>query len=180
FEGMLVVRDDVEADIREEQIPDDTAIVAAQEVVPTAVLEDVLIDSIPSHTPPTPPPQSSQDIPSASQAQSPPQQPQSLTPAQPQGVELIGEKEKTKEVKDIVDNAQVEGRQAEKQAEIYQIDLDHPSKFLSMQVTQNTPVSDASTIIPTTKQIIPAAEPNIPIVTITVAPVKVAAAFTSF
>nr|GEU50003.1 putative ribonuclease H-like domain-containing protein [Tanacetum cinerariifolium] len=59
-----------------------------------------------------------------------------------EGIELIGEKEKTKEVKDIVDNAQVEGRQAEKQ------------------------------------QIIPAAEPNIPVVTITDAPVKVATAST--
>nr|GEW13839.1 retrovirus-related Pol polyprotein from transposon TNT 1-94 [Tanacetum cinerariifolium] len=40
FKGMLVVREDVEADIREEQIPDDTVIAAAQEVVATAVLED--------------------------------------------------------------------------------------------------------------------------------------------
>nr|GEW03164.1 hypothetical protein [Tanacetum cinerariifolium] len=73
---------------REEQIPDDTAITAAQEVVTTAVLEDVLVDSIPSPAPPTPPPQSSQDIPSTSQAQSPPQQPQSLTLAQPQGADF--------------------------------------------------------------------------------------------
>nr|GFD57258.1 hypothetical protein [Tanacetum cinerariifolium] len=74
FEGMLVVRDDVEADIGEEQIPDDTASPATQEVVTTAVLEDVLVDSIPSSAPPTLPPQSSQDILSTSQAQSPPQQ----------------------------------------------------------------------------------------------------------
>nr|GFC90266.1 hypothetical protein [Tanacetum cinerariifolium] len=59
FEGMLVVKEDVEADIGEEQIPDDTAITATQEVVTTAVLEDVLVDSIPSPAPPTPPPQSS-------------------------------------------------------------------------------------------------------------------------
>nr|GEV22469.1 hypothetical protein [Tanacetum cinerariifolium] len=94
--------------------------------------------------------------------------------------ELIGEKEKTKEVKDIVDNAQVEGRQSDKQAEIYQIDLDHPSKVLSMQeddlemqevvevvttaklITEvvnaaSTPVSAASIIIPTAKPIVPAA-----------------------
>nr|GEU50919.1 putative reverse transcriptase domain-containing protein [Tanacetum cinerariifolium] len=296
FEGMLVVRDDVEADIGEEQIPDDITSAAAQEVVTTDVLEDVLVDSIPSPAPPTPPPQSSQDIPSTSQAQSPPQQIQSLTLAQPQGadfpmnllqtaldacaaltlrdehlkhakeaqtleitqlkkrvkklervnnvktfklrrlkkvglsqivetsddtimedvsnqekmiveldrdegVELIGENEKTKEVKDIVDNAQVEGRQAEKQAEIYQIDLDHPLKVLSMQeddsevqeavevvttaklITEvvnaaSTPVSAASIIIPTAKQIITAAEPNIPAITITAAPVKVVAAST--
>nr|GEX91206.1 hypothetical protein [Tanacetum cinerariifolium] len=44
------------------------------------------------------------------------------------GIELMGE-----QAKDIIDDAQVKGRQAEKQAEIYQIDLDHPSKVLSMQ-----------------------------------------------
>nr|GEX21058.1 hypothetical protein [Tanacetum cinerariifolium] len=234
FEGMLVVREDVEADIGEEQIPDDTAIAAAQEVVTTAVLEEVLVDSIPSPAPPTLPPQSSQDIASTSQAQSPPQQPQSPTPAQPQEAQTLEitwlnkrvkklERvnkvktftlrrlkkvrtsqrvetsddtimEDTKEVKDIVDNAQVEERQAEKQAEIYQIDMDHPLKVLSMQeddskvqevvdvvttaklITKvvnaaNTPVSAASIIIPTAK-------PNIPAVTITAAPVKVDAAST--
>nr|GEW04256.1 hypothetical protein [Tanacetum cinerariifolium] len=85
--------------------------------------------------------------------------------------------------------------------EIYQIDLDHPSKVLSIQEDDSevqeavevvttgklkievvnaasTPVSAASTIIPTTKQIIPAAEQNIPAVTITAALVKVAAAST--
>nr|GFC27141.1 hypothetical protein [Tanacetum cinerariifolium] len=31
-----------------------------------------------------------------------------------EGIELIGKKEKTKEVKDIVDNAQIKGRQGEK------------------------------------------------------------------
>nr|GEV09454.1 putative ribonuclease H-like domain-containing protein [Tanacetum cinerariifolium] len=101
-----------------------------------------------------------------------------------EGVELIGDKKKTKEVKDIVDNAQVEGRQAEKQAKIYQIDLDHPLKVLSMQeddlevqeavevvttaklITKvvnaaSTPVSAASTIIPTAKPIVPAATPTV-------------------
>nr|GEX17427.1 hypothetical protein [Tanacetum cinerariifolium] len=99
------------------------------------------------------------------------------------GVELIGEKEKSKEVKDIIDDAQVkgrQGRQAEKQTEIYQIDLDHPSKVLSMQednlkvqevvevvttaklitevvIATSTPVSAASTIIPTAKPIVSAA-----------------------
>nr|GEX48640.1 putative ribonuclease H-like domain-containing protein [Tanacetum cinerariifolium] len=46
-----------------------------------------------------------------------------------EGIELI---DKQAKAKDIVDDAQVEGRQAEKQAEIYQIDLDHPSKVLRM------------------------------------------------
>nr|GEX23041.1 hypothetical protein [Tanacetum cinerariifolium] len=53
-----------------------------------------------------------------------------------EGVALIGEKEeekKAKEVKDIAGDAQVEGMQAEIQAKIYQIDMDHPLKVLSMQ-----------------------------------------------
>nr|GEV48614.1 hypothetical protein [Tanacetum cinerariifolium] len=56
----------------------------------TAVSEDDLEDqSIPSPTSPTPPPQQPQDIPSTSQAQSHPPQPQSLTPAQPHGVDFL-------------------------------------------------------------------------------------------
>nr|GEZ08835.1 hypothetical protein [Tanacetum cinerariifolium] len=104
-----------------------------------------------------------------------------------EGIELIGENEKSKEVKYIVDDAQVkgrQGRQAEKQAEIYQISLDHPSKVLSMQeddsevqeavevvtiaklITEvvnavGTPVSAASIIIPTAKPIVPAAAPTV-------------------
>nr|GEV91875.1 hypothetical protein [Tanacetum cinerariifolium] len=88
FEGMLVVRENVEADIKEKQVPDDIVVAAAQEVVTTAapedilaaVLEDVNDESIPSPALPTPPPQSSHDIPSTLQAQSPSQQPQSPTP----------------------------------------------------------------------------------------------------
>nr|GEW66506.1 hypothetical protein [Tanacetum cinerariifolium] len=82
------------------------------------------------------------------------------------GIELMGEKEEKK--KDIANDDQAKGRyaeiQVEKQAEIYQIDMDHAAKVL---------ISAASTIIL-------AAEPNIPTVTITAAPVKVAAAFTKW
>nr|GEU62075.1 hypothetical protein [Tanacetum cinerariifolium] len=96
--------------------------------------------------------------------------------ARDEGVALMGEKEeekKAKEVKVIAGDAQVEGRQAEIQAEIYQIDMDHPIKVLSMQEDEPevTLVSAASTIIP-------AAEPKIHAATITAAPVKVDAAFT--
>nr|GEX08589.1 hypothetical protein [Tanacetum cinerariifolium] len=52
-----------------------------------------------------------------------------------EGVTLMGEKEeekKAKEVKVIAGDAQVEGRQAEIQAEIYQIDMDHSSKVFSI------------------------------------------------
>nr|GEU31430.1 hypothetical protein [Tanacetum cinerariifolium] len=258
FEGILVVQENVVEGIVDEQVPDDTAIATAQEVVTTAVLEDLHDESIPSPAPPTPPPQLSQDIPSTSQAQSPPQQLQSSTPAQPQGsnsrdyklktrvkklervnkvkgfklrrlkkvetsqrgetsddtimedvsnqgrmiveldrdkgVELMNEKEKTKKVIDIVDDAQVEWRQAEKQAEIYQIDMDHPLKVLSMQdddlevqeavevVTTAkliTEVVNAASIpVSTASTIILSAKPNIPVVTVTAAPVKVAAGST--
>nr|GEV37908.1 hypothetical protein [Tanacetum cinerariifolium] len=242
FEGMLVVREDVEVDIGEEQIPDDTAIAAAQEVVTTAILEDTALDACAALT------LRVEHLEHAKEAQTleitqlkkrvkklervnkvktftlrrlkkvgtsqrvktsndtiiedvSNQRRMIVELDRDKGVELIGEKEKTKEVKDIVDNAQVEGRQAEKQAEIYQIDLDHPSKVLSMQeddsevqeavevvtttklITEvvnaaSTPVSVASIIIPTAKQIILAAEPNIPAVTITVVLVKVVAAST--
>nr|GEY91281.1 hypothetical protein [Tanacetum cinerariifolium] len=109
----------------------------------------------------------------------------------------MGEKEeekKAEEVKDIDGDAQVEGRQAEIKAEIYQIDMDHAAKVLSIQedepevqeeidvlttaklitdvvTTASTPVSAASTIIP-------AAESKVPSATPTVVPIRVAAAST--
>nr|GEX93481.1 synaptobrevin, longin-like domain protein [Tanacetum cinerariifolium] len=212
FEGMLVVRDDVEADIAEEQIPDDTASATAQEVVTTAVLEDLKkrvkklerVNKVKtckirrlkkvgtSQRVETSNDTIMEDVSNQGRM--------IVELDRDEGVELIGEKEKTKEVKDIVD-AQVEGRQAKEQVEIYQIDLDHPSKVLSMQeddlevqeavevvttaklITEvvnaaSTLVSAASTIIPTAKQIILAAEPKIPAITITAALVKAAAAST--
>nr|GEV84780.1 hypothetical protein [Tanacetum cinerariifolium] len=78
FEGMLVVRDDVVVDI-----------------------EDVLVDSIPLPALPTLLPQSSQDTPSTSQAQSPPQQPQSLTLAQPQEAQTLDITQLKKRVKKL-------------------------------------------------------------------------------
>nr|GFB08080.1 hypothetical protein [Tanacetum cinerariifolium] len=52
---------------------------------PVTAVDDVEDQYIPSPTPPTPPSQQPQDIPSTSQAQSPLPQPQSSTPAQPKG-----------------------------------------------------------------------------------------------
>nr|GFB44886.1 hypothetical protein [Tanacetum cinerariifolium] len=115
-----------------------------------------------------------------------------------EGVTLMGKKEeekKAEEVKVISDDAQVEGRQAEIQAEIYQIDMDHPSKVLSMHekesievqevvevVTTATLITDvvtaASTPVSAASTIIPAAEPKVPAATITAAPVKVVATST--
>nr|GEY78274.1 hypothetical protein [Tanacetum cinerariifolium] len=80
------------------------------------------------------------------------------------GVELIGEKEKTKE-----DDLEVQEA----------VEVVTTAKLITKVVNAaSTPVSAASTIIPTTKKIIPAVELNIPAVTITAAPVKVAVAST--
>nr|GFA92192.1 hypothetical protein [Tanacetum cinerariifolium] len=110
-----------------------------------------------------------------------------------EGAALMGEKEeekKAEEVKDITGDAQVEGRKAEIQAEIYQINMGHAKKVLSMQEDEpeaqevvevvttakliievvtaaSTPVSAASTIILV-------AEPKVPAAVL----VKVAAAST--
>nr|GEY39839.1 hypothetical protein [Tanacetum cinerariifolium] len=108
-----------------------------------------------------------------------------------EGVALMGEKEEEKkvaEVKVIAGDAQVEGRQAEIQAEIYQIDMDHPSKVLSMHDDElevqevvevvttakiiTEVVTAASAPVSAASKIIPAAEPNILAATITAAPVK--------
>nr|GEY55715.1 hypothetical protein [Tanacetum cinerariifolium] len=56
--------------------------------------------------------------------------------------------------------AESEGRQADKQAEIYNIDLDHSSKVLSMQ-EDDSKVSDAGTTIPAVSATIPAAIPAV-------------------
>nr|GEW92262.1 hypothetical protein [Tanacetum cinerariifolium] len=60
---------------------------------------------------------------------------------QDKGIELVVDQEK---------DAEVEGRYADKQAEIYNIDLDHSSKVLSMQ-EDDTEVQEAVEIITTAK-----------------------------
>nr|GEY03382.1 hypothetical protein [Tanacetum cinerariifolium] len=110
-----------------------------------------------------------------------------------EGIELMGEKEEKK--KDIANDDQVEGRHAEIQAEIYQIGMDHAIKVLSMHEEELIEVQEVVEMVTTAKLItevvtaasapvsaasiiISAAEPNIPAVTITAAPVKVATAST--
>nr|GEZ17560.1 synaptobrevin, longin-like domain protein [Tanacetum cinerariifolium] len=61
---------------------------------------------------------------------------------------LMNEKEETEEVKDITGDAQVEGRQAE----IYQIDMDHAVKVLSMQEDEPE-IQEAVEVVTTTKLI---------------------------
>nr|GEW27675.1 hypothetical protein [Tanacetum cinerariifolium] len=98
---------------------------------------------------------------------------------QDERIELVADQEK-----DAEKDAKVEGRHADKQAEIYNIDLDHSSKVLSMQ-EDDTEVQKAVEIVTTAKQMtevvtvaatqvaaastpIPAAKPKI--LTITTAP----------
>nr|GEV47946.1 hypothetical protein [Tanacetum cinerariifolium] len=72
------------------------------------------------------------------------------------GVALMGEKEeekKTKKVKDIVGDDQVEGRQAEIQAKIYQIDMDHTLKVLTMQEDEPAEVEEVVEVVTTAKLI---------------------------
>nr|GEV97610.1 hypothetical protein [Tanacetum cinerariifolium] len=213
FEAMLVVREYVEGYIREEQVPDDTVIVAAQVVVTTAAPKDVLV-AVLEDTQTLEITElktrvkklervnkvkafklrrlkkvgTSQRIDTLDDMEDVSNQERMIVELdRDEGVELMGKKEKTKEVMDIVDDAQVEGRQARKQAEIYQIDLDHPSKVLSMQEDESevqeavevvtttklitevvnatsTPVSTASIIIPAAEQNIPAATPTVVLV----------------
>nr|GEV72334.1 hypothetical protein [Tanacetum cinerariifolium] len=66
-----------------------------------------------------------------------------------EGAVLMNEKEETEEVKDITGDAQVEGRQAD----IYQIDMDHAAKVLSMQEDEPE-VHEAVEVVTTAKLII--------------------------
>nr|GEV67845.1 putative reverse transcriptase domain-containing protein [Tanacetum cinerariifolium] len=113
-----------------------------------------------------------------------------------EGDALMSEKEEekkaeeVKDIKDITGDAQVEGRQAK----IYQIDMDHTPKVLSMQEDEpkvqevvevvttakliTEVVTAASTSASAASIIILAAEPKIPAATIIDAPVKVVAAST--
>nr|GEX16341.1 reverse transcriptase domain-containing protein [Tanacetum cinerariifolium] len=110
-------------------------------------------------------------------------------------VVLMDEKEEDKKVEEdkVDESAQVQGRQAESQAEIYKIDMDHALKVLSMQEDEPTKVQEVVDVVTTAKLIIKvvtaaseivtaasaiiyAAEPQVPAATITDAPTKVAAA----
>nr|GEX03574.1 hypothetical protein [Tanacetum cinerariifolium] len=96
------------------------------------------------------------------------------------------EDEKKEEEAKVVKDDQVQGRQAEFQAEIYKIDLDHASKVLSMQEDEPAEVQEVVDVVTTAKLItkvvtaaseivtaasttISAAEPNVPTTTITTA-----------
>nr|GFD03688.1 hypothetical protein [Tanacetum cinerariifolium] len=129
FESMLAVRD--VAKEAEAQVP------AQGDDVPEPAAEEVATNVIPPT--PTSPSPSSPVIPSLPPHQPPcPPQPQD---AEDEGIELVTDQEK---------DAKVEGRHADKQAEIYNIDLDHSSKVLSMQ-EDDTEVQEAVEVVTTAK-----------------------------
>nr|GEY77533.1 hypothetical protein [Tanacetum cinerariifolium] len=64
---------------------------------------------------------------------------------QDEGIKLVADQEK-----DVEKDAEVEGRHVDKQAEIYNIDLDHSSKVLSMQ-EDDTEAQEAVEIVTTAK-----------------------------
>nr|GEX53747.1 reverse transcriptase domain-containing protein [Tanacetum cinerariifolium] len=65
------------------------------------------------------------------------------------GAKVVNEQEKTEEVRDNADDAQVEG----KQADIYHIDMDHAAKVLSMQEDEPE-IQEAVEVVTTAKLII--------------------------
>nr|GEV45835.1 hypothetical protein [Tanacetum cinerariifolium] len=199
FEGMLVVQEVGEGDADEVYVEDvnaagvaaEGAISAADDVVPTAVDEP----SIPSPTPPTPPPQPSQDQPSTSQIA----QALEITKLK-QRVKKLERRNKLKggmianidadedvvleDAKDVAvenstdveDNADIQGRKAKSQAEIYKINLEHAKKVLSMQEEESKPaklqeVVDVFTTAKIITEVVTAAS-----TTITVADVLILAA----
>nr|GFA02004.1 hypothetical protein [Tanacetum cinerariifolium] len=123
---------------------------------------------------------------------------------QDDAVVLKDDKEEDKKVADAVKNvdeakvdesAQNQGRQAESQAEIYKIDMDHANKVLSMQEdeTKLTKVQEVVDVVNTTKLIIEVVtsasetatatsaivtttEAQVPAATLTDAPARIAAA----
>nr|GEU36975.1 ribonuclease H-like domain-containing protein [Tanacetum cinerariifolium] len=193
---------------------------AARGEVPTVTEEP----SIPSPTPPTLPPQLPQGIPSTSQVQqTPPQLPQRVETSddtvmddesnhgrmiaemdQDDVIVLKDDKEEDKEVADAVkdvkeakvdESAQDQERQAESQAKIYKIDMDHANKVLSMQEDETEPaevqevvdvvttaklitevVTAASETVTAASAIINTAKAQVPAATLTAAPARIAAA----
>nr|GEY34655.1 hypothetical protein [Tanacetum cinerariifolium] len=93
---------------------------AADDIVPTAVEEA----SILSPTPPTPPPQPSQNQPLTSQER--------MIANMDADVDVTLKDVAAQDV-EIDETTDVQGRQAKSQEQIYQIDLEHANKVLSMQ-----------------------------------------------
>nr|GFA49446.1 hypothetical protein [Tanacetum cinerariifolium] len=127
---------------------------AATQGAATVIQGDVVHEpSIPSPTQSTPPLQQSQDLPSTSQVQhTPPKSPlpqsQPPPPAQLQAADFLMKKGKKAKEAQVAGDDQVKGRQAE----IYQIDMDHASKVLSKQ-EDKPEVQEVVDVVTTTKLI---------------------------
>nr|GEW06025.1 putative ribonuclease H-like domain-containing protein [Tanacetum cinerariifolium] len=139
FEGMLVAQE-VGEDADEVHAEDvNAAGVIAESDASDDVNAGVAKPSIPSPTPPTPPPQPSQDIPSTSQIDA--NKDVVLEDAKDVAVEKSG---------DVEDNADIQERTAESQAQIYQIDLEHANKVLIVTATSTT-ITVVDVLIPALK-----------------------------
>nr|GEW64486.1 putative ribonuclease H-like domain-containing protein [Tanacetum cinerariifolium] len=180
FEGMLVERHVVEEGDADENVDEVNAgdiaerdISAAHREVPNVIEKP----SIPSLTPPTPPPQPSQDIPSTSQKVGIAHKVETsdetvmddvsnqgrMIAEMDQDADIVLEDDKDvaddKEVADedakVDESVDIQGRQAESQAEIYKIDLDHANKVLSMQEDETEPaeVQELVDVVTTAKLI---------------------------
>nr|GEX63461.1 copia protein [Tanacetum cinerariifolium] len=192
FEGMLVVQENVVDGITDEQVQASAAVTTTPEDVTGAVEEDIQAQTISSSSPPP------EDLLSTSHLyNTPPSSPQPQPQAPSQAADFPLSLLQT--ALDTCAAFATEGRhaeiQAEKQAEIYQIDMDHAAKVLSMHEEELTKVHEVVEVVTTAKlitkvvtaasapvsaasTIIPAAKPNIPAITITAAPIKVAASST--
>nr|GEW24588.1 hypothetical protein [Tanacetum cinerariifolium] len=198
FEGMLIEQEIKEGGDEKEHVKYVTAGDVAQG-------DDAQEPSIPFPTPDTPPPQPPQDLPSTSHRIDTSDD-TGMEDASNQGriidemnkdddVALMDDKEEDKKEEEakVVEDDQVQGRQAESQAKIYKIDMDHASKVLSMQKDEPAEVQEVVDVVTTAKLItkvviatskivtaasitISTAEPQVPAATIIVAPAKVAGA----
>nr|GEV15301.1 hypothetical protein [Tanacetum cinerariifolium] len=210
FERMLIGQEIEEEGDADEHVEDVTAGDDAQGDDTAAHREVLTITqelSIPSPTLTIPPSQPPQDIPSTSQRVDTSNDTVMDDESnhgrmiaeidKDDDVVLMDEKEEDKKVEEakVDESAQVQGRQAESQAKIYKIDMDHANKVLSMQEDESEPaevqevvdvvttakliievVIDTSEIFTAASATIPTAEPQVPAATLTATPVRVAAA----
>nr|GEZ98176.1 hypothetical protein [Tanacetum cinerariifolium] len=176
FKGMLAVREIADEGIAEKHVQADDAIAAVQETV----TEDVANDAIPSMpTPlilPSPP---SHEIPSLSQLEiitlkarvKRLEMANKVKSSKLRHLKKVGTSqriESSNDVEDVFNQGRMiddldkdEGVElAEKQAEIYHLDLDHPSKVLKVS-TATSQVSAASATISAAKLSIPVAAPTV-------------------
>nr|GEX75789.1 ribonuclease H-like domain-containing protein [Tanacetum cinerariifolium] len=169
FEGMLVAQQ-VDESAAEVNVVDVPAVGVADEgaadVNVVVVLTAVDEPSIPSPTPPTQPPPPLQDLPSTSQKL---ERRNKLKVSKLRRLKRVGTAQRVDTsndtvkdddiAKDVVVDAEIEGsvdvqgRQAESQAQIYQINLEHADKVLSIQDDEIEPaeLQDVVEVVTTTK-----------------------------